>query len=171
MQALVPFPTEQRRRCTSQIHPTTGQAAHCRRRHRDSKTLELAHDAVVAPRRILTRESQNQCSDLAADRRTAPVDARTSTASPPGRRCQASSVAGVTMNHGQPVQGKSRLPAASRILSTHARDDGFVAEGWRVSCCNTTMSSALKPCEPQRRQASRSTATKHAASYVARPRS
>lgn len=89
-----------------------------------------------------------------------PVDARTSTASPAGRRCQASSVAGVTMNHGQPVQGKSRLPAASRILSTHARDDGFVAEGWRVSCCNTTMSSALKPCERQRRQASRSTATK-----------
>jgi hypothetical protein len=45
------------------------QLAHSRGRHSESEPTKLAGDPLVAPARVLTREAQNQLTDLAADRR------------------------------------------------------------------------------------------------------
>src|SRR4029450_4402856 len=42
--------------------------AHRRRRHRDPKAFQLANEAWIAPPRIVSREAQDQFSDLTADR-------------------------------------------------------------------------------------------------------
>src|SRR5207237_1376393 len=44
--------------------------AHRRRRHRHAKALQFADDALITPPRVVSRETDNQRSDLTADRRT-----------------------------------------------------------------------------------------------------
>src|SRR5438046_2437693 len=87
-----------------------------RRRDTDAEAVQLARDPLVAPARVLASQPQHQLADLLVDRRptaaTAVVQRRATS-----RRCQRSSVAGVTMNDRQLGLGSSRLAAASNTRS------------------------------------------------------
>ena len=57
--------------------------AHRRRRDHHAKALQFADDALITPPRVVSRETDNQRSDLTAESAGARLDAHTSTASPP----------------------------------------------------------------------------------------
>ena len=44
--------------------------AHRRRRDRHAKALQFANNALIAPPRVVSRQTEGQRSDLSADRRT-----------------------------------------------------------------------------------------------------
>jgi hypothetical protein len=113
----------------------------------DAEAVQLACYPLVTPARVLTRQPEHQLPDLAADRRppaATPYVQRRATS----RRCQRSSVVGVTRNDRQLDRGNSRLAAAKKTRSLIASCGRLVCRrSTDSSCRNTTISSSLKPSE------------------------
>jgi hypothetical protein len=92
------------------------ELAYGRGRDCQAEPAELADDPLVAPPRILARESQHERADLGADRRPTSASAvRPTTGDEPA--CQRSSVVGVTTNDRQLARGSRRLAAARKTRS------------------------------------------------------
>ena len=128
-----------------------------RRRDGDAEPVQLARDPLVAPARVLPRQPQHQLA-ISSPIGGRPLRLEYVQRRATRRRCQRSSVAGVTRSDRQRDRGNNRLAAARKTRSVIVSCGRLVCRrSTESSCRSTTISSSLKSCERGRRNTSWST--------------